>query len=148
MPCLEKGDGGIVINGLGMHGAHEANVIRNPCGMWKKLTDFQPRFPVFFECILGPCQGISLLPGSHPGDPLGHLEMIPHILPEMLLKYGFVVEEVLLGRGAALKQVDHPFGLRGNMEAVQDPVRRILPLGKSGLFAKQGCQGGNPNPMG
>lgn len=110
---LKEGDGGVVVNGLGIHRADEADVIGNPGDVGEEFGDFGAGLAVFFEFVFGAGDGKGLLPGGHAGFPLVEIDEFAEFFAVVFLELGFVVEEILGGRGAALEEVDHALGLGG-----------------------------------
>ena len=65
---------------------------------------------MFFEFVFGAGNGEGFLPGGHAGFALVHLDEFAEFLAMMFLKFGFVIEEILGGWGAALEKVNHALG--------------------------------------
>ncbi len=109
--ALEEGDGGIVVDGLGVHRADEADVVGEAGDVGEELGDFVPGFTMFLEFVFGSGDGEGLLAGGHAGFALVQFDEFAEFLAVVFLEPGFVVEKVLGGGGAALKEVDHALGL-------------------------------------
>src|SRR3546814_17030033 len=69
-PGLEKGNGRVMVNGIGMQGADNADVVHYLRRMGEQVADPCPGLSVLFEIIIGHYQGKTGLPGGHPGPAL------------------------------------------------------------------------------
>lgn len=96
-----------MVDGLGIHRANEADVVRDAGNVGKELGDFVAGFPVFLEFVFGAGDGEGLLSGGHAGFPLVQFDEFAEFLTVVFLEFGFVVEKVLGGGGTALEEVDH-----------------------------------------
>lgn len=115
---LEEGDGGVVVDGLGIHRADEANLVADSGDVGEEFGDFGAGLAVLFEGVFGACDGKGFLAGGHAGLALVGLDELAEFLTEVFLELGLVVEEVLLGRRAALEEVDHALGPGGGLESL------------------------------
>ena len=116
---LDEGDGGIVIDGIGVDIAHDANVV----------GDFlRPRKQVGIHLLTGfaklakledrACHGLGRLVGGHAGGSAVGLGR--EFLAVVFLEIGLVIEGLKLRGAAGLEEVDHPLGFRGEAGASKD----------------------------
>ena len=106
---LKKGDGGIVVDGLGVHRPDEADVIGEAGDVGEEFGNFGAGFAVFLEFVFGAGDGKGFLSGGHAGLTLVEVHEVAEFLAVVFLELGFVVEEVLGGGCPGLEEVDHAF---------------------------------------
>ena len=104
---LEKGDRGIVVDRIRMHRANQGNLVRNAAETWKKLgVQLHSRLSELVELENGSSHGKRTLTGGHASKSLSIEDRIGNFLPVYLVEMGLVVEEVVVRRSTALKEVD------------------------------------------
>ena len=108
---LEKGDGGVVVDGLGVHRPDEADVVSDTGDMGKEFGDFSAGLAVFFEFVFGAGDGEGFLARGHAGFSLVEVHEVSEFPAVVFLEFWFVVEEVLGGGRPGLEEVDHAFRL-------------------------------------
>jgi hypothetical protein len=112
---LEKSNGRVVVDRFGVHGLNNAQFIHNFGGMGHQIAHPGAVVAVLFEVYFGADERKIGLVGGHAGKALA----LPHARGKFLAvhfpKFGFPVEQFQLGRCAALKEVNHAFGLRGKV---------------------------------
>lgn len=108
---LEEGDGGVVVDGLGVHRADEANLVADAGDVGEEFGDLGAGLAVLFKLVFGAGDREGFLAGGHAGFTLVGIDKVAEFLAEVFLELGFVVEEVLLGWRTALEEVDHALGL-------------------------------------
>src|SRR5690606_41960801 len=70
---------------------------------------------VLFEVVVGSHQWEAGLVGGHAGEALSVAYRFGQVLSHHFSQERFVVERLELGGGPALEEVDHAFGLGGEM---------------------------------
>ena len=123
-PGLEEGDGRIVVDGLGVQRADDAQVIghlgcpgqqlAHPCSTLAVTGKFKDR----------PRHRQRRLLGRHPGQSLPHPHTGRQILSGSFHQLGLVVEGLQLRRTAAHEEVDNALGLGSDVAGRQDARKR------------------------
>ena len=103
--------GGIVVDGLGVHRANDADIVRYLREMVKDFADLLARFSVPVELEVGSAAGqflaLQLSDGLALGETVGHGLSIP------LGKHGLVVEALEVRGPACHIEEDDALGLGG-----------------------------------
>ena len=110
---VDEGHAGVVVDGLGLHGADEADFVGDFLGVREEVGEPDAGFTTFFSFGDGSDDREGLLERGHAGDALTIADMIGEFLAVVFKKEGFGVEEVDLGRSAGLEEVDDSFGFGG-----------------------------------
>ena len=150
----EKGDGRIVIDGLGMHGPDEAEVVGDLGGPGQELADPGSRLAVLGELVDGRSHGKAALLGGHAGEALTLADGLGQFLAAAGGQGRLVVEQVHLGGASRLEQPDHPLGRGGEVGQGCESGKRSRSGSVSGapgslkIFLEQRPQGGGPDSGG
>ena len=106
MSGLHERHARIVVDRLGVHRAHDGDVVGNGSDVRKQFGDLRAALPMTLELEAGShaVEGLS----HELGDALSLGETLRHGLAVHLDQPGFVVEQIELRGRAGLEQVDHP----------------------------------------
>ena len=119
MAGLKKGDTRVVVDRFGVDRFEEAQLVDHTCCVRHQFTDPGAALPVLSESEAG-CHYRELgLIGGHSGNALVTPDRSRQLGAVARSQLGLVVEHVELRRGARLEQVDHPFGFRRVVEALE-----------------------------
>ena len=148
---LHVADGRLVVDGLGVHAADEANVVDVLGQIRQQFADPHAGLSVLGELEHRGGDGKPLLAGGHRREPLAHANRVGQILVEPLLHLGLIVEQVHLRRPADHVQIDDVLGLGCEVRA-QRAVEAHL-AGRGGgvgrsIAAKQRRQRGGAQGIG
>jgi len=92
--ALEKRDGGIVVDRLGVHRADDANLVCDAARVREEIADDGAAFAAGFEVPLARLHRETGLRGDHAGDALAAADGVGEVFVEALAEDGFVVEQV------------------------------------------------------
>ena len=112
---VQERDRRVVVDGLGVQGLDDADVIRDGLDVRDEVTDPGAMLAAglaFHE--RGPDR-VALLSGSHPGEALGAFDRGRQVFAGKLVQGGLVVEQVDVGHAAGLEEAEDPFSLGGEM---------------------------------
>ena len=148
-PGLQKRHGGIVVDGIGVHRAHDANVVGNLCRVRQQVADPGTRFAMLLEAERGFDQRKAALAGCHRGQPLALADRLRQVLSAQLGQTRLGVERLDLGGAARLEKPDHALGLgREVRQASQAARSRLGCIGRVQVAAQQVGQSDGPNTAG
>ena len=113
---LDEGDRGVVVDRLGVHRAHEAQLVHDlaRCGACSSLTQ-APESPCRANSNWEPARGKDFWCAVMPVSRCPIRTEAGQLLAVHGLQQRLVVEEVELGRCPALEEVDHPADARGEV---------------------------------
>ncbi len=136
---LEECDTGLVVDGLGVHRAHEAELARDTPGMRHQLAD---PGAVLLVRIAAEAEhrrrdGEAVLPAGHAGQALPLADRVGQVLVEAAPQFRLVVEEVELAGRALHVHVDDALRARAVVDA---RGRHLGAGGERGLRPQQGPQ--------
>ena len=103
--------GGVVVNGLGVHRAYDADIVRYPRNMLKDFADMLTRLTVAVKLEIGSAASQFLALQLSNGLPLG--EAVWHGLPIPFGKYRLVVEAFQMRGPTSHVEKYYAFGLGG-----------------------------------
>lgn len=103
---LEKSQGRIVVDGLGVQGSDEAQVICHLSSIGQQLAQPSPMLAVLLKGKFGARQWKFGLIGRHAREPLAHADGCGEVLPVHFAQARLVVEEVQLGGRTVLEEID------------------------------------------
>ena len=111
---LEEGDRRLVVDRVGVHRTHEAQLTRHPTGEGHQLADPRAVLPVRVaaEAEHRRRDGEARLAAGHPGQALALPDRVGQVLVEAPPQRGLVVPQVEVARPALHVQVDDPLRLR------------------------------------
>ncbi len=111
---LEEGDGGVVVDGLGVHRADHADVIGNTREMREEIG-IEPlsALPGLFEIESGLGDRERGLPGGHAGEALAVEDGSGDFLAMVFFELGLGIKEIHLRGPPALEKIDDAFGFYG-----------------------------------
>ena len=112
---LEKGDGGVVIDRLGVERFHDAEVIDHLGGVRQDAADPGAAFAVLLELERRTRQRQAGLISRHAGQALALANRIGQLLAVLLIEQRLVVKGIEMRGAAGLKQVDDTFHLGRQM---------------------------------
>ena len=116
MSGLHQGDGGIVVDGFGVHRFDHADIIDDFREVRQGIADPGPTLAMLLKTeLIGGSDGERLLAGSHAGQALIAANGIGKRFGIQLFEPWFIVEEFHLRRAAMHEEVDHAFGFAGKM---------------------------------
>ena len=116
---LEEGDGGVVIDRLGMHRLDEAQVVHDLGRVRQEFADPCPALAVPGELERGRGRGEAGLSGGHAGQALTHANRVRQLGAAQRVEFRLVIEQVHLRGSAGLEQVDDAFGFRRKVRQVR-----------------------------
>ncbi len=103
---LEKRHGGLVIDGVGMHGADDRDIVHHLRRVGQQFRNPRARLAVLRELEDGRSDGKPRLAARHGGEALALANRIGQVLIEHLLHLRLVVEGLHLRRRADQMQID------------------------------------------
>ena len=112
---LAKRNRGIVVDRFGVHRADQAQIVRHGGDSWHQVAQPGAAFPVLGEVENAWRDGERFLSRGHGGQPLALTDRLREILSPPLRHLWLRIEEVHLGRGSRLEQVDDTFGFGGEV---------------------------------
>src|SRR5207302_920258 len=117
------GDGRVVVDRLGVHRLDKAQLIDDAGRVRQQLAHpgATPAVSRELEGRAGEWDG--RLVNRHAGQALAAADVVGQLLAIFFVEQGLVVEEILLGRAAALEQVDDAPDLRREVWRGQDARR-------------------------
>ncbi len=137
---LHHGDGRLVVDGVGVHGADEAHVVHHLGRRGQQLRHPHAALAVLRELELRRGDGEARLAAGHAREPLTHADGVGQVLVEHGVHLGLVVVEVHLRRPADHVQVDDLLGLGRVVE--RDGIGLALAVVAAGqTLAEQRRQG-------
>src|SRR5262249_987021 len=114
---LDVADGRLVVDGLGVHAADEAQVIDHAGGPRQQLAHPHAALPAPLELELRRRDREAGLAAGHRRQPPAHAERVGRVLVVPLAHFRLVVVEVHLRGAADHVQVNHLLGLAGEVRA-------------------------------
>ena len=141
---LEKGDGGIVIDGLGVHRTNHAEFVSNSGGVRQQITEPRAGFSVLlkFEYRAGQRNGGILLARSCRSAAWPPRHAFGQLFTVQFVKERLVIEQVHLRRSTALKKINDALGLGGKVgEAGQAADGSFLARRRQNARAAEGWPG-------
>lgn len=124
-PGEEKVNGGSVVDLLGVHAFHEAEVVGNLCGVWHEGAHRGSGLAVFFKWLDGGEEPSFVRGGRHGGETFSFHVGIGDALAVEFLEFGFVVEKFEVRGATVLKEVNNALCLRGDFFCgIEDLVLR------------------------
>ena len=130
---LEKCDGGVVVDGLGVHRANEAHIVGDFMMPRENVADLCATLAVGAEGGEGLCGGEGFLAGSHAGEALAFANRIGQVLAVEFFQRRFGVKKVDLRRRAALVHVNDAFGFGCKMWDVRQSGHEV----RQGRFGEE-----------
>ncbi len=109
-PGLDESDGGVVIDGVGVDGFDESDVVGNFGSMWEEFAELHAVAAGGRELKDGRRDGERVLAGGHAGDALALADGIRQFGAGERGEFGFVIEEIDLRGRAGLVEIDDAFG--------------------------------------
>jgi hypothetical protein len=140
----DKGAGRIVIDGAGVDGAHERDVIDDLRRVRQQLAGPHAALAVLRNLKHRRRDGQPRLAAGHGGDALALAHALRQILVKKGLQARLVIPQIELRGRAVHVQVDEAFRLRGKVR--QPRQRRMHGLGHH-VSTKHGCQGDITRPQ-
>ena len=113
--ALEKGDGGVVVDRLGVQRTDDANLVGDAARVREEIADDGAAFAAGFEGPLAGLDGEAGLRSDHAGDALAAADRVGEVFVEALAEDGFLVEEIEVGGAAGLEETDDAFRFRREM---------------------------------
>ena len=117
---LEEGHTRPVVDGLGEHRAHDAQVVRDARRVRQQLAKLRAAVPVLGELEWRADERDGRLVARHAREPLPTAHGIRKLLAVALVQQRLVVVEVELRRRAGHEQVDDALGLRREVRRAED----------------------------
>ena len=147
-PALNEGDRRVVIDGIGLHGLDERDVVHHLAGVGQEFAQFRSGLSVLLELEHRRGYRQPILAGGHAGDPLALADRIREILAVKLAQQRLVIEQVDLRRRAGLEHVDHALRLGGEVREARETAGALgrLRAGPVALASQQARQGQRPDP--
>ena len=133
----EKSDRGIVVDRLGVHGAHHANIVGDLCGVRKNVAEFNAGATVFFESSERAGDGQNRLISAHSRQSLAGAHAVGQRLTVHLAQLRFRVERLEMRRPARLEEIDDALGLRGKVRCGEPRRRGLCGVGACRDFTKR-----------
>ena len=130
-----------MVNGFGVHGTDEAEVVGNGGDVRQELAHPRAASAVLRELEVAGLDR-QLLASGHGGEPLAHADGIGKLLTAELLQHRLVIEEIVLGGSAGLCEVND--ALRSWREVRSWGRGVVGSLGLGGV-ADEGGEGGEPD---
>ena len=134
-----------MVEHVGGHRLHEADVVGHAGQVRQQLADFRARFPVPMKLADGPEQ---LGVGLDEGEPFAFDVRLGNHLPMQLTQLGLVVEQFELTRPARHEQEDHRLrlGIMVQSPAAGIEARRLDIGGCRAAIGQQRSQRHRPQP--
>ena len=114
----EKGDCGIVVDGVGDDRADESAIIDDFGEIGEEFGDIHPGAAIFFEREGGADAEKIFLAAGHSRDALAFANAFGEIFAGHLDEFGFGIKEVEVGGGTGHEEVNDPLGFGGKVESV------------------------------
>ena len=134
-PGLEKSDGRVVIDGLGLHRPDDAEVVHDFRGVREQLAHPGAGLAVLLELEKGTGQRQGGLIPGHARETLAHPHRFRKLLAIAPVEQRLVIKSFKLRRPAAHKKVNDPFG-----------PGREMGRSKRATFSEQVCDGDPAEP--
>lgn len=112
---VDEGDAGVVVDGLGMHGADYGDIIGHARGVGQEVADPLATGAALLELGQALADGKIFLTGGHACEALALSDGIGEILTVDFFQVWLVVEEIDVGWTARLEKVDDALRLWGEM---------------------------------
>ena len=112
---LEERDRRVVVDGLGVHRAEHADLVRDAADVREEFADFGAALAVTGELETAGLTGEARLRGHHAGDALAAADGIGQVLVELALEFGLRIQQVEVRRAAGLEEADDALGLGGEV---------------------------------
>jgi len=107
---VHEGDGGVVVDGLGVEALHDAELVGDALVVRQEVADpGATRAAAAAGAERGHDRVCGLVAG-HPSEPLGALDGSRDLLPRVAVQGGLVVKQVDVREPAALEEAEHALG--------------------------------------
>ena len=110
---IDEGDGGVVIDSLGVHRTHHADLVCDLLGPRQEIGNPGPRGSALPDGSDGLGHWKVLHAGGHAGDPLLTLDLGRKVFSVVLNQERRAVEEIDMRRAPGLEHVNDMLGLGG-----------------------------------
>lgn len=115
-----------MVHGLGIHRAHEADVIRESADVRQHGAHLGAALAVAFEGLDGRCDGPFFVAGRHGGEACGAAHAVGDVLPGHVLQHGLGIKKIDMRGTAALPEAHDTLRLRREVrESRQTDLSRV-----------------------
>ncbi len=135
-----------MVDGLGVHGADDAEVICNGGGVGQKIAEPRAGLAVLLEWKNGTSQRDRGLLRGHAGKALPAAHRFGKLFAVEFVEERFVIEQIHLRGRAALEKVDDALGLRGEVWKIGKPAGGNLFRGSRRIARQQTGEGQSAKP--
>ena len=108
---LEEGDRRVVVDGLGVHRAHDADLVSDAADVGQQFADLGAGLAVTGEFESARLAGEAGLRGHHARDALAAADGVGQVFVELPFELGLGIQQVEVRRSAGLKEADDALGL-------------------------------------
>ena len=136
-PGLDEGHRRVVIDGVGVHGLDDGNVINDLSVVREQVADQRARLAVPAKLEQGGRDRQRVLPRGHPRNALSHANRSGKFRTHQIRQLRFVVEQIDLGGSTRLVKENHPLRPGRKVRQIAQTTGHGVDRSESGLSGKQ-----------